>query len=117
MTQFEQTGRRTFLTPQVAVALAALVAAVALIAAIAIVGPFPIGTLVPGEQGYQAPAQVVESGRQWEEMRLQQMGITDPLTESGLEWERQRQQQSIGGSDPVTRSGEEWERQRQQQGY
>jgi hypothetical protein len=116
MTQFEQAGRRTFLTPQVALAFAGLIAAAALFAALVIVGPISIGAPAVGEQ-YQAPARVVESGRQWEQMRVQQMGVTDPLTKSGQDWERQRSQQSIGGNDPVNQSGEEWERQRLQQGY
>jgi hypothetical protein len=115
MTQYEQAGRRTFPTSPVTAALAALAAAAAIIAIIAAAGFAPLGALLPGQQTYQAPQSVVESGRYWEQMRLHQMGVTNPVTESGQDWEQQRRQQGVDGEGAVTRSGIEWERQRLQQ--
>lgn len=73
---------------------AAALAAVLLagIVAMATLDPFGFGAGV--DSPIQLSPAVLESGRQWELERLQQLGYVDPLVEDGRDWERERRQQT-----------------------
>jgi hypothetical protein len=88
-----QRAERAFSQTAISLAAAAVLAVVLTgIVAFSTLNLF--GIAAPTGERFQAAPAVIESGRQWELERRQQMGDVDPVTVTGDYWERQRRQQS-----------------------
>jgi len=100
--------------PQTAMTISLAAVASVMLAISAFVALDPMGLRAPVASGYHPRPAVMESGRQWEIQRRQQLGYGNPVLDSGRDWEEQRRQQS-SSANAVLDSGRDWEEQRRQQ--
>jgi hypothetical protein len=82
--------------PQAAIFLFATLVTVIALGAIVAYTAFGVRVDLPTADRAPSNPALLESGRQWEVERRQQMGEIDPLTRYGRDWEKERRQQGGG---------------------